>query len=132
MLTAPQRLITARIGLHPACRWLRTRHAALSIWSAHQLAVDDDGIDADAVDLSGIEADTPEEVLIARPAIEVRTLALPVGGAGFLDALAGGRSLIDAIILAAGNRDGFDPTPHFAIMIEHGLIVRLEPEGVLP
>lgn len=125
LLAAPERLATTRIGLHPACHWLRTRYAAWSVWAAHQLTADLAGGHVDTVDLHGIDVDSSEEVLIARPDLEVRTLALPVGGADFLDALAAGRPLIDAVTAASG-RDGFDPAAHLALLIQHGLAVRLE------
>jgi len=109
---SPDTLFALRVQLHPACRLVRSRHAAFSIWAAHQ------GFMA----IESVVLDQPEDALIFRPEHEVRTLGLPPGGAVFLAALADRCTLAEAAA-AAGNEAGFDLSANLRGLIENGLVV---------
>lgn len=109
----PDRLYAVRPRLHPACRLLRSRHAVFSIWAAHQ------GL----MPIESVMLDQPEDVLVFRPLHEVRTLALPPGGAVFLAAL-GDRSTLAEAAALAGNEPGFVLAANLRGLIDHGLLVR--------
>jgi len=121
LLEQPERLASARIVLHPACFWLRARHAAFSLWAAHQR---DDG---QAPDLGSIDIDQPQDLLIARPALAVRTLCLPAGAADFLDALTAGTTLGESVEHAAQAHSDFDPASNLTLLIQEGLATALAP-----
>lgn len=110
----PQRLFDARARLHPACRILRSSHAVFSIWAAHQ------GL----VAIESVALGQPEDVLVFRPAHEVRVLALPPGGAAFLDSLASRRTLGESASIA-GKEAGFDLAANLRGLVEHALAVEL-------
>ena len=113
LMETPDRLQLLRLRLHPACRLLRSRHAAFSLWAAHQ------GLMA----IESVAPDVPEDVLVFRPAHEVRTLRLPPGGAAFLAALAEGCTLGEAAAIA-DHEPGFDLTANLRGLIDHGLVVQ--------
>lgn len=108
----PDSLSELRVQLHPACRLVRSRHAAFSIWAAHQ------GLMA----IESVVLDDPEDTLIFRPEHEVRTLGLPPGGAVFLGALADRCTLAEAAVRAA-DEDGFDLSANLRGLIDHGLVI---------
>lgn len=109
----PDRLYGLRLRLHPACRLLRSRYAAFSLWAAHQ------GL----MPVESVALDQPEDVLVFRPLHEVRTLALPPGGAVFLAALACQSTLAEAAA-SAGNEAGFDLVANLRGLVDHGLVVK--------
>lgn len=122
----PARLARTRVSLHPACRWLSSRHAVLSIWAAHQTPPD--SIDAG---LSALDVDRPEAVLVTRPQLDVRVHALPAGGAALLDLLQTGRTLGDAMAGACALDAQARPAALFGLLVSHGLAIALhsEPEA---
>ncbi len=63
-----------------------------------------------------------EDALVARPYLEVEVRALPPGGAAFLLALAGGRTLSDAAEAALADDPNFDLTGNIAGLIGSGLV----------
>ena len=115
-LETPEAMAQLRIELHPACRWLRSTHALVSIWAMH--------LDA-APDLSKIDPAVPEDALVVRPEFDVLVLSLPAGGSEWLDALAAGASLGEATAKALVANNDFDLTALLALVIRHGLAVRL-------
>jgi Putative DNA-binding domain len=118
LLADPDTLLALRIDLHPACRWVTSAFAAFSIWQAHQ---------HEAPHLSAIDLAEPQEMVICRPAHEVRVLPLPTGAAAWLDALSRGETLAEAIGAALARAPEFDVSRALALLIEHGLAVRLSP-----
>lgn len=111
----PARLVAMRVVLHPACGWLHSRYAVLSIWGAHMEA-DDMGM----ADLRAIDIERPESVLVARPRFDVHAAPLPAGGADMLDALRAGATVGEAM-RRAGAVDGARLEGLFALLVEHGL-----------
>ncbi len=121
LLADPEKLAAARLVLHPACGWLRSRHAACSIWQAHQ-GLDDPG----EADLRGIDMGQAEDVLVSRPLLEVGVVRLPPGGLEFLEAIRSGLRLdaaFDAAQQAAADVDG---GVLFSLLIHHGLATAVE------
>jgi hypothetical protein len=114
-LETPEAIAELRIELHPACRWLRSTHALVSIWAMH--------LDA-APDLAKIDPSLGEDALIVRPEFDVLVLSLPAGGSEWLDALAMGASLGDATAKAIACSNNFDLTALLALVIRHGMAVR--------
>lgn len=92
LLDTPGRAGTTRLELHPAAHWLRSDHAIVSLWSAHQ-GLDD----MRQADLGGIDLDRAEDALITRPHEDVHVSALPDGGTRWLDDLRAGMPLGDAL-----------------------------------
>ncbi len=86
----PEDLARARLRLLPSMRLVRSDWPVLSLWRAL-----DQG--AELPDGAG------EDVLIARPEMELEMRLLPAGVAGFLETLASGVSLGDAAEMAADN-----------------------------
>lgn len=118
LFDAPERMARARLRMHPASYWFRSRYAAYSIWQAHQ------GLDqmGDAT-LAGIDVERPEDVLIARPAFDVLVTALPPGSIALLDALRNGQPLGMAYQNAQAE------SGHTALLlplIQHGLITDID------
>ncbi|MCA1713734.1 MAG: DNA-binding domain-containing protein [Gammaproteobacteria bacterium] len=116
----PQALAAARVVLHPACGWLHSEHAVLTIWNAHQ-ASDDPG----RADLAAIDTTVAEAVLVTRPQREVHVAALPDGGIQFLDALRDGLALSAAMGHACTADAGAQPERLLAMLVGHGLCTRL-------
>ncbi|MEZ0470246.1 putative DNA-binding domain-containing protein [Luteimonas salinilitoris] len=122
LFDAPERLAATRAALHPACCWFRARHAAYSIWRAHQ------GLqDMAEASLADIDVARTEDVLIARPAFDVTVTALPGGAVAWLDALRGGQSFAAAFGSAhAAVGAEVDDGALFAVLIRHGLVTAFD------
>jgi hypothetical protein len=118
LLEAPERLLTARLELHPASSWFRSDHAAYSIWRAHQ-----DLPDMADARLDDINAEHPEEVLICRPELEVIVSRLPDGAVIWLDAVRRGDPLGAAFQQAHAANAKVDDRALFAVLIQSGLAV---------
>lgn len=118
LLDAPERLLAARLRMHPASRCLSSPHPVLSIWSAHQ----GNG------ELASVDLGRSEEVLVSRSDYEVRMRLLPPGAALFLDALAANHSLGAAAEIAS-RVPGFDLAAGMLSLVENGLAVELDPDG---
>lgn len=117
LAAAPGQLASSRVELHPACHWLSSRHAAYSIWQAHQGLVD-----ISDAELGGIDVDLPQDVLITRPAFEVGVSPLAGGAIVFLDALRRGQPLGKAFAAAHASCESVDDDALFALLIGHGLL----------
>ncbi|MFP5375122.1 MAG: DUF2063 domain-containing protein [Gammaproteobacteria bacterium] len=116
----PDRLVAARLRLHPAAHWLSSAYPVLSIWSAHQGLDDPAGADLGRVDLARAEV-----VLVARDrGLAVHCSALPAGAVALLDALRAGQALGDAC--AAAFAAGGDPQTLFAMLVGRQLVVGID------
>lgn len=121
LLADPLRLGAAVLRLHPACAWFRSRYAAYSIWNAHQTVSD-----MSEARLDSIDVDRPEDVMVARPMLEVVTTALPAGAARWLDALQGRQMLQEAFRLAHGADAQVDDGALFMLLIQNGLAIAID------
>lgn len=121
LLADPLRLSGARLRLHPACAWFRSRHAAYSIWHAHH------GVsDMSEASLQCIDVDRPEGVLITRPELDVVTVPLPAGAVQWLDALQDRRTLGEAFQQAHATDTQVDHGALFTLLIRHGLAIAID------
>ena len=124
LLADPERLARIGVRLHPAARWMRSRHAIHSLWSAHQ-----DLADLSTAELGGIDPLRSETVLVARPALDVLVVLLPPGGFMFLDSLSAGLSLQSAIADARFEARGADIAQLLSLLLRYGLAIELIDTG---
>lgn len=103
-LTDPAALATARLGLHPSVRLLRSRHAAVSIWAAHQPG---------GPDLSTVETRQAECALVLRPALQVTVLQVDAATATLAAALRAGLPLASALATCP------DPGAALGVLLRH-------------
>lgn len=100
-----------RLLLHPSAAILRSRFPVVTIWA----------MNSGELELQPIEIGQGEDALIVRPRLDVEIRALPPGGAAFLQSLAGGLPLRDAIGAALADHAGFDLTENLAALIGSGV-----------
>lgn len=121
LLADPERMSQTRLTLHPACLWLHSRHAAYSIWHAHQTP--DDPAQAS---LERLDIERGEDTLIARPGLEVTTSRLPDGAIAWLDALGRRRTLHQAQTMAQAASASTEIGALFTLLIQHGLVIAFD------
>ncbi len=108
-----------RFVLHPSIEAVRSRHPIVTIWA----------MNAGEAELGPIEDWRREDALIARPRLEVEVRSLPAGGAAFLGALIGGRTLAEAVATAAAEDADFDLAANLAGLIGAGLVIGFSAAG---
>jgi hypothetical protein len=96
---------------HPALRLLHARHAAVSLWAAHQ----GEG------DLAHVDPFAPEAALIVRPHWEVSVVRCDPATVAFAHALQTGARFGAAASLAAAV-PGFDLTASLCLLLAHGAL----------
>lgn len=96
---------------HPAAHIVRSRNAAVSIFSASR----------EQRSLEKIRPLEPEDGLITRPAHEVQVRLLPPGAADFFEALTSGATLAEAASLTLEREAGFDLPAAISAMLEAGI-----------
>jgi hypothetical protein len=113
-------LATTTLRLHPSLQLLRLRHAAVSLWHAHQL--DDQARDARVAEL---EAGQPEQALVLRDRDdEVCVIPLPAAEAALAAALLAGRPLGVALENGA-DAEAATLVTLLALLLRHGAITGL-------
>ncbi len=118
-------LADLHLTLHPSTRIVRSRHAIVSLWQAHQHGEPDEAA------LAAVDTDSAEDALVVRPDDDVLVYALPPGAAGVLAELAGGTVLGTALSAAAEAEPAFDPTAFFSILVSSGVVSALANPGKL-
>ena len=108
-----ERLTDLTLSPHPATRIIRSRFAAVTIFSANRTESP----------FGEINAAEPECALITRPEYDVVVRRLPPGGAEFILALLDGRPLGAAVASALKVAPSFDIAASIAGMIEAGAFV---------
>ncbi len=106
----------ARFALHPSVRILRSRHAIVSLWTAHQS-------ESAALALATVNPDQPEIALVRREGLAVEISAISVGTAEFIESLRQGRSFGRAAEQALGADIQFDLAATLGSMMRSGLLV---------
>lgn len=101
----------ARFTLHPSVRLLRSRHAVVSLWAAHQS-------EAPSSSLATIDTASAESALVLRNGLEVEISVIDEAAAIFIELLQQGR----AFGLAAGQ--ALDADSRFDLAQTLGLLVR--------
>jgi len=113
LATVPEdTLDTITFRMHPSLILMSSDWPVASIWHAHQ--------ESAAPDLSNLTA-TPENIMIVRPALDVKTAGLSEASYAFADALMTGMSL-GAACEALEDIDGFDPSQHLTELFLAGAI----------
>jgi hypothetical protein len=106
------RLVDTILVAHPAARLVRSRHAAVTIFSVNRREGE----------VGAIETDIAEDALITRPHLDVAIRILPAGGAVFLETLFSGHPLGEAAAAALAECPTFDLGVNIAGMIEAGAL----------
>jgi hypothetical protein len=107
----PERLAETTFTPHPATRIVRSRFAAVSIFSATR----------EERTLDGIRPANPEDGLITRPAHTVEVRRLPPGAADFFLALISGATLGEAADSTIVRHPEFDLPSAISAMLEAGV-----------
>jgi hypothetical protein len=101
-----------RIDVHPSTAIVRSAYPIVTIWA----------MNSGEQELAPIENWRGEDALVSRPYLEVEVRALPLGGAAFLLALAGGLPLSEATEAALADDPNFDLTVNLLGLIGSGLV----------
>src|SRR3974390_3435217 len=104
-----------RLRLHPAARLLRSRFPLTRIWRANR----DEPLDMTPIDLDS----GGDRILLLRRGLDVEIHRLDVAEHAFLEALARGETLVEAIDAAANSGAGTDPVPMLGRYATQGVIV---------
>jgi hypothetical protein len=104
-----------RLRLHPAARLLRSRFPLARIWRANR----EETLDATPIDLGA----GGDQLLLLRRSLDVEIHRLDAADYAFLDALAGGSTLVDALDTAANADAQADPAPMLGRYVALGVIV---------
>lgn len=104
-----------RVDLHPSAAIVRSPHPIVTIWA----------MNSGAQELAPIADWHGEDALVVRPHLDVEVRALPPGGAAFLLALAGGRSLGEAVDIALADDRHFDLACNLAGLAGSGLVAAI-------
>lgn len=115
MVATPAQLESARLGLHPSTRIVRSEYPILAIWQ------NNNGEDID-IPLHG------QDVLISRPFDGLQMRSLPAGAADFLTALQSGKTLSQASD-AGAQTTGFDLTQNIAGILSAKVLIKTIIEG---
>jgi len=112
LLQQPEQLQQARLKLAPACQWLVSDFAALSIWQAHQPGSD--------IRLGELTLNSREVVLLTRPALEVQLQLIEADAAVFLSRVRQGQLFADAMVELE-----FDLVSLLQILLQQGALTGL-------
>lgn len=107
-----------RFALHPSLGILRSPYPAFTIWA----------MNSGERTLGAITAWDGEDVLVMRPELELRVIALPAGGAAFLQSLGEGLDLASAVEAAVADDAKFDLEKNLGGALAHGVFARLKKE----
>jgi hypothetical protein len=107
-----------RWQLTPSLHLLRSPHAAVSIWAAHQ---DGSGIALEDVDLAQAEC-----ALVFRSELDVMVLQTAPGMATLVEGLLGNAPFGEAIEEASLAEPAFDLSQALAVLIRHELLIGAE------
>ncbi len=108
-----ERLIDARVRLHPALRLLSSPYAIASMWRAHH------GLRAWAT----VDPTTPENALVVRPLFNVEIVALTDGAFALLEILRAGETFAAAVAGAAAAEPAFGPDDALSLLMGQGLAI---------
>ena len=120
-LAAPDDLPQARLRLHPSLAVLRSPHAIVSLWAAHQ------GLG----EISQVDPNRAECALVLRADDDAAVLQIDATTACFVQHLADGATLAEAAEAAsdAAADAAFDLGASLGLLIRHGAIVDWITEG---
>ncbi len=104
----PDQLPGLHLSLHSSASVIPSRHPVVSIWAMNV---------GDAAP-EPIQEWSAEAALVIRPELTVMVHRLPIGGATFVDALRSGRSLGEAVAMAAAEEPAFDVAANLACVLQ--------------
>ena len=122
LVSDPERLPATRFTLHPSLRILVSRHAVVSLWSAHQ------GKDVDTA-LAAMDASLPESALVVRRELDVEIYRITTGTAIFVRSLGEDSSLGTAVQLALAADAAFDLADALGLLIRAGAVTGITTPG---
>ncbi len=106
-----------RLRLHPSAVILRSAFPVVTIWA----------MNSGEFELRPLEIGHGEDALVVRPHMDVEVRALPPGGAAFLQSLAGGLTMRDAIDAALADHPDFELSGNLAGLIGSGVVRSIVP-----
>jgi hypothetical protein len=109
LLTDPD----ARVALHPSLHVISSKHAAFSLWAAHQ----------GAIDLREVDPSQPESLVTFRAQFDVETQRIPVASASFIQALQRNETLFSALAIAQSVDASFALTETLVLLVKQSLII---------
>lgn len=115
LLADAERLHLVRWQLHPSLHLLRSSHAVVSLWAAHQPG---GGIAVEDVDVA-----LPESALVFRSGLDVMVLQVDAGLTALSASLLDNASFGLAIEQAVSADPDFDLAQAMAVLIRHGLLI---------
>lgn len=113
----PAQLLGLRLHMHPGVQIVRSAHPVVSLWAAHQVP------DDEAVDLSAIDMTEAQSALVICADDDVVVIGIPEATARWLQALAEGLALGDAVQQAsvvADDAPPFDLATSWAMTLARG------------
>lgn len=116
MSLAPERLPSLVFRPHPSLSAIRSAHPVVTIWA----------MNAGETPVGPIDDWRAEDALVVRPAMTVHVHRLEPGGASFIEALAAGLTLAEAVETAVAAHRGFDLTANLAGMLQAGAFTAFE------
>lgn len=114
-LASGERLGALRVELHPCVSVLRSRHAIVSIWAAHQ----GEG------ELGDVDPGIGESALVVRSVLDVLVLKLAPDVAQFASAVMQGQGLADAAQSTIDSAPDFDLSAALALLLARGAVTSI-------
>ena len=114
-LSCDDRIGELHLRLHPSVTIIRSPHAVVSLWAAHQ----------GTGDIGAIDPAVAENGLVLRDALDVLVLRLRPGAADFISALQRGAALGEAATAAAGTVPDFDLSATLTLLLGHGALTSI-------
>jgi hypothetical protein len=118
-LRKAQRVDELRLSCHPSLAVVQARHAAVSLWAAHQ---SDEGL----ARLDQVDITQAESAWVLRQGLEVLVLRVTPGMAAFVAALLAQCGLAEAAASAARAEACFDLIATLRLLHEHGAFTSME------
>lgn len=115
LLNDAERLPLLHWQLHPSLHLLRSPHAVVSLWAAHQ--------PNSGMALEGVDVAQPESALVFRSGLDVMVLQADAGLAALVARLLEHAALGASIAQAFNAAPDFDPVQAMALLIRHGLLI---------
>jgi len=113
---APERLPSLTFRSHPSMTVIRSAYPVVTIWA----------MNAGEMPVGAIDDWQGEDALVVRPAMTVHVHRLAPGGAAFVEALATGCALGDAVETARTANGSFDLTANLAAVLQSGAFAAFE------
>ena len=107
----PERLCDLTITLHPSLTIVRSKFAIVSLWAAHN----------GALDIAAVDPFMPEDALVARPRLDVEVTRLDPGIATFIERLGAGFALGDAALDAIATAPGLQLSTALQVLVNTGV-----------